>query len=118
MTETNVRYTALETLKHIIWGFMNTKTYAVVLLLLCMNSNISIPIWMWLLDYKFKLTHRMAVAVQKMTVHWNTLFFLQHHMAHLPKVYGHAHKLHHYLHGTLSFDAHIYGSGLPEEFFF
>jgi len=39
-------------------------------------------------------------------------------MAHLPKVYEHAHKLHHYLHGTLSFDAHIYGNGMPEEFFF
>ena len=33
------------------------------------------------------------------------------------KVYEHAHKLHHYLHGTLSFDAHIYGNGMPEEFF-
>ena len=33
-------------------------------------------------------------------------------------MYEHAHKLHHYLHGTLSFDAHIYGNGMPEEFFF
>ncbi|XP_023323322.1 uncharacterized protein LOC111697529 [Eurytemora carolleeae] len=39
-------------------------------------------------------------------------------MAHLPKVYEHAHKLHHYLHGTNAFDAHIYGNGMPEEFFF
>ena len=39
-------------------------------------------------------------------------------IAHLPKVYEHAHKLHHYLHGTISFDAHIYGNGMPEEFFF
>ena len=29
-----------------------------------------------------------------------------------------AHKLHHFLHGTLAFDAHIYGNGMPEEFFF
>ena len=31
--------------------------------------------------------------------------------------YKHAHKLHHFLHGTNAFDAHIYGSGMPEEFF-
>ena len=34
------------------------------------------------------------------------------------QVYEHAHKLHHYLHGTLSFDAHIFGNGMPEEFCF
>ena len=34
------------------------------------------------------------------------------------QVYEHAHKLHHYLHGTNAFDAHIYGNGMPEEFFF
>ena len=34
------------------------------------------------------------------------------------QVYEHAHKLHHFLHGTLAFDAHIYGNGMPEEFFF
>ena len=33
-------------------------------------------------------------------------------------MYEHAHKLHHFLHGTLSFDAHIYGNGMPEEYFF
>ena len=30
------------------------------------------------------------------------------------KVYEHAHKLHHYLHGTLSFDAHIYGESIRQ----
>ena len=30
------------------------------------------------------------------------------------KVYEHAHKLHHYLHGTLSFDAHIYGGSIKQ----
>ena len=53
-----------------------------------------------------------------MGMHWLELFYHQHRMAHLPKVYEHAHKLHHYLHGTISFDAHIYGNGMPEEFFF
>ena len=30
-------------------------------------------------------------------------------------MYDEAHKLHHYLHGSTAFDAHIYGSGMPEE---
>ena len=34
------------------------------------------------------------------------------------QVYEHAHKLHHYLHGTMAFDAHIYGNGMPEEIVF
>ena len=47
--------------------------------------------------------------------HWQVLFFHQHRMAHLPRVYEQAHKLHHYLHDCSPFDAHLYGSGLPEE---
>ena len=31
--------------------------------------------------------------------------------------YDEAHKYHHYLHDTTSFDAHIYGAGAPEEWF-
>ncbi len=50
-------------------------------------------------------------------MHWAALFFHQHRLAHLPIVYPHAHKFHHKLHGSTAFDAHIYGSGLPEEFF-
>ena len=34
----------------------------------------------------------------------------------MPLVYEHAHKAHHYLHDSTAFDAHIYGSGAPEEY--
>eukprot|EP01035_Chromulina_nebulosa_P026510 gene26510-34714_t len=40
-----------------------------------------------------------------------------HRLAHLPGVYLQAHKAHHFLHDATAFDAHIYGSGAPEEFF-
>ncbi len=54
----------------------------------------------------------MRVTTQ---AHWSELFYLQHRLAHLPRVYEHAHKAHHYLHDTTAFDAHLYGSGQAEE---
>jgi sterol desaturase/sphingolipid hydroxylase (fatty acid hydroxylase superfamily) len=50
-------------------------------------------------------------------MHWAVLFYHQHRLAHAPVVYAQAHKFHHKLHGSTAFDAHLYGSGLPEEFF-
>ncbi|OLP97350.1 Vacuolar protein sorting-associated protein 26 [Symbiodinium microadriaticum] len=44
-------------------------------------------------------------------------FYVEHRIGHLPVVYQHAHKMHHYLHDSTAFDAHIYGSGMNEEFF-
>ena len=83
-----------------------------------MNAQVSIPIMLWLLDWKLELTLRISDVLSSKFAHWLELFYTQHRIAHLPKVYEHAHKLHHYLHGTLAFDAHIYGNGMPEEFFF
>merc|ERR1712088_1131629 len=107
-----------ETLTHVVWGFLNTKTYTLVVLLHMMNAGVTIPLWLWALDAYFQVTQRLSFAISSHWAHWLELFYHQHRMAHLPKVYEHAHKLHHYLHGTLSFDAHIYGNGMPEEFFF
>ena len=74
-----------------------------------------------------QVTQRLAYTISNHWAHWLELFYHQHRMAHLPKVhlppsstqtwkyfflfkvYEHAHKLHHYLHGSLSLDAHIYG---------
>ena len=112
------KYGLRETMTHVVWGFLNTKTYTIVILLHMMNSGISIPIWIWCIDGYFKITPLLAEKVSQIGMHWLELFYHQHRMAHLPKVYEHAHKLHHYLHGTISFDAHIYGNGMPEEFFF
>jgi len=112
------QFTIKETLTHVIWGFLNTKTYTLVVLLHMMNSGVSIPIVLWILDWKLEITLKASTILSSWTMHWLELFYTQHRIAHLPKVYEHAHKLHHYLHGTLAFDAHIYGNGMPEEFFF
>merc|ERR1719483_192428 len=111
-------FTLKETLIHVVWGFLNTKTYTLVILLHMMNAGVSIPIWIWLIDWQLGLTLKLSEAISSRGMHWMELFYTQHRMAHLPKVYDHAHKLHHYLHGTLAFDAHIYGNGMPEEYFF
>ena len=112
------KYNFTETMVHVVWGFLNTKTYTIVILLHMMNSGVSIPLWIWCMDGYFKITPFLAEKVSKIGMHWLELFYHQHRMSHLPKVYEHAHKLHHYLHGTISFDAHIYGNGMPEEYFF
>ena len=112
------QFSARETLVHAVWGFLNTKTYTLVLLLHMMNAQVTIPVLLWLLDWKLELTLRVSSWLSSSCAHWLELFYTQHRTAHLPRVYEHAHKLHHYLHGTLAFDAHIYGNGMPEEFFF
>lgn len=111
-------FTVRETLIHVVWGFLNTKTYTLVILFHMMNAGVSIPVLIWLLDWQLGLTRKLSDVISGWGAHWAELFYTQHRMAHLPKVYEHAHKLHHYLHGTLAFDAHIYGNGMPEEYFF
>ena len=109
--------TVKETLAHIVWGFLNTKTCILVILLHMMNAEQSIPIGIWLVDGYFQIGFTLADAVWKRWMHPSTIFYHQHRMVHLPSVYEHAHKLHHYLHGSQSFDAHNYGYGMPEEYF-
>ena len=111
-------FTLRDTLVHAVWGFLNTKTYTLVLLIHMMKAEVTIPVLLWLLDWKLELTLKVSTVVSSRLAHWLELFYTQHRIAHLPKVYEHAHKLHHFLHGTLAFDAHIYGNGMPEEFFF
>jgi len=105
-------------LTHVVWGFINTKTYNIVLLLHLCDVGFRVPVVIWLVDAYLGLSCTIAKMISKYWMHWLQLFYHQHRMAHLPKVYEHAHKLHHYLHGTMSFDAHIYGNGMPEEIFF
>lgn len=59
----------------------------------------------------------LASFLQPRLGSWSVGFYSAHRLAHLPLVYEQAHKQHHYLHGTTAFDAHIYGSGLGEEWF-
>ena len=47
-----------ETLTHAVWGFLNTKTYTLVLLLHMMNAGVTIPLWLWALDAYFQVDRR------------------------------------------------------------
>lgn len=99
----------------IVFGFLNCKTY--FLLLLLPLQGLAIPLLPWIIDAYFQFSVRATKYLARKSLHWAALFYLQHSVAHLPHVYTDAHKFHHYLHDTTAFDAHIYGSGAPEEYF-
>ena len=76
-----------ETLVHVVWGFLNTKTYTLVLLLHMMQAEVTIPVLLWLLDWKLELTLKVSTMVSRRFAHWLELFYTQHRIAHLPKGY-------------------------------
>lgn len=94
-----------------VWyGFLNCKSYYLVLLPLCFGFEI--PIVPWLLDF----TLGISGTITKYTMrYWQVLFYHAHKMGHIPLVYPDAHRFHHHLHDCTAFDAHIFGSGAPEE---
>ena len=108
-------------LKHIVYGTFNTKTYFLVVLGCVYQQKVDIV--------HFLLTGTITLCITRFTglkaTIWSMLglpcfsilFYVEHRIGHCPVVYTHAHKMHHYLHDTTSFDAHIYGSGMNEEFF-
>ena len=111
---------AKKLLKHIAFGTFNTKTYFIVVVG-CL-SGLEINIWVWLLTGMLTTMFMHSSAAQR-TLNlfripcFQALFYCEHRLNHCPVVYLHAHKQHHYMHDTTSFDGHIYGSGMNEEFF-
>ena len=105
-------------LKSVVYGFLNCKTYFLILLLHCRGYGLKIHGMVWLVDMLLGLSRRSAHFVStRFSTCPGLLFYMQHRLAHLPGVYLQAHKAHHFLHDATAFDAHIYGSGAPEEFF-
>lgn len=94
-----------------VWyGFLNCKTYYLVLLPTVYGTKIAVlP---WLVDYFLGLSN---IVTKRTMVYWEVLFYKVHRIGHIPIVYGDAHRFHHHLHDATSFDAHIFGSGAPEE---
>lgn len=104
--------------KSMVYGFLNCKTYFLILLLHCRGYGLKINGAVWLVDMLLGLSRRSAHYVStRFSTCPGLLFYIQHRLAHLPGVYLQAHKAHHFLHDATAFDAHIYGSGAPEEFF-
>ena len=110
---------AARLLKHIAYGSFNTKTYFLVVLGILVGYDVSLPCVV--------LTGLLTRSVYSSPLYYKILdtlgvpcfpilFYCEHRINHCPIIYAHAHKLHHYLHDTTAFDAHIYGSGMNEEF--
>lgn len=106
-----------EFITHMWFGNLNCKTYFLVLFFALNNYSFSVNTVALLVDWYFNLTEKISYMISKQTrLDSSCLFYHMHRIAHLPRVYQHAHKLHHHLQGSNAFDAHhLYGSGLPEE---
>lgn len=105
---------------HVVYGTFNTKTYFVVVFgcLLGLEMDLLVIVLAGILTYagKEKGLHKKCLEL----IGWpcfEICFYVEHRIGHMPVVYQHAHKMHHYLHDTTAFDAHVYGSGMNEEFF-
>jgi hypothetical protein len=86
-------------------------------LLLTCAPACRINVVVWIIDAVAHLSSKFAAKFSEKTLHWAALFYHQHRLAHMPAVYQQAHKFHHLLPDAFAFDAHIYGSGAPEEYF-
>ena len=82
-----------ETLTHVVWGFLNTKTYTLVVLLHMAGAGVRVPLLVWLLDAKLQLTNRVSTLLSDKTMHWLELFYTQHRIAHLPRSVHRAYNL-------------------------
>lgn len=107
-------------MKHIVYGSFNTKTYFVAVLgcLYGLEFDLLVVVLTggltkFMIDFKWVQWLLRAVGWPCFEV----CFYVEHRLGHVPVVYQHAHKMHHYLHDTTPFDAHVYGSGMNEEFF-
>eukprot|EP00300_Choanocystis_sp_HF-7_P016533 c19436_g1_i2.p1 GENE.c19436_g1_i2~~c19436_g1_i2.p1 ORF type:complete len:476 (+),score=103.34 c19436_g1_i2:39-1466(+) len=110
--------TLRQTLTHAFYGFINCKTYTIIVFAYLVNRPLPILPWILELVLLSRPTEIAAAMIQKyVTLHWALLFYHQHRLAHMPRVYEHAHKQHHYLCDATAFDAHLYGSGQAEEYF-
>eukprot|EP00931_Biecheleriopsis_adriatica_P100989 TRINITY_DN76218_c0_g1_i1.p1 TRINITY_DN76218_c0_g1~~TRINITY_DN76218_c0_g1_i1.p1 ORF type:complete len:610 (+),score=105.65 TRINITY_DN76218_c0_g1_i1:76-1830(+) len=105
---------------HVIYGTFNTKTYFLVVLGCLLQYQLDIGLLL--------LASGLTMAARKYGVFdralkllgwpcFSVCFYVEHRIGHLPIVYQNAHKMHHYLHDSTAFDAHVYGSGMNEEFF-
>ena len=75
----------------VVYGFLNCKTYFLVLLL--HSRGLRIHGLVWLLDGMLGLSPKVAGWISKAGMHWAALFYHAHRIAHMPGVYEHAHKV-------------------------
>jgi hypothetical protein len=112
------------TLQSVGYGFINCKTYWLILLILLMRYGVRVDLLALgihaLIPYAWIMRGARAIKpiLPPNTTHWTfpgAMFYHYHRMVHLPGPYVHAHRPHHYLLDSTPFDADMYGSGMPEE---
>jgi len=119
-----VRRSVKRVLQSVGYGFMNSKTYWLVLLLSLQGFQLDLLALAIAALIPFhvimRAVRRLAPLLPPQALHWtfaSTWFYHYHRMVHLPGVYQQAHRHHHYLTDSTPFDADVYGSGMPEEWF-
>eukprot|EP00929_Paragymnodinium_shiwhaense_P124127 TRINITY_DN9907_c0_g1_i1.p1 TRINITY_DN9907_c0_g1~~TRINITY_DN9907_c0_g1_i1.p1 ORF type:complete len:570 (-),score=90.76 TRINITY_DN9907_c0_g1_i1:411-2120(-) len=107
-------------LKHMAYGTFNTKTYFVVVFGCLYLFEFDLGVVLVTSAFTYIMDNYGGKKFLHDLTRWPNFpitFYVEHRIGHMPIVYQHAHKMHHYLHDTTSFDGHIYGSGMNEEFF-
>jgi len=92
--------------KHLVFGFLNGTTTLIVVFAALAGIQIDVAVWVVSGALAFKLPHAVPwVHYLLSQPHAAILYYCEHRLQHLPVVYTHSHKMHHYLHDTLPFDA-------------
>ena len=111
-----------QVLKSIAYGFLNAKTYWLILLLCLRGFRVdllALGIYAFMPRIIGELAHGVFRRIlPPYTLHHtfaNTMFYHYHRMVHLPGPYNEGHRHHHYLPDATAFDAHMHGTGMPED---
>ena len=119
-----VRVSPKRLLQSVTYGFLNAKTYWLILLLCLRGFQIDVLALVVYALLPSGLTNRVAWTfrrfVPKLSLHStfsDVMFYHYHRSVHLPGPYNEGHRHHHYLPDATPFDAHMHGTGMPEEWF-
>lgn len=104
---------------HVVYGTANTKVYYLVafgclhgvqvnIVLVVLTSVLTVVVLNFVMP--------ALLGALGLPCH-DVRFYMDHRIGHIPVVYTHAHKMHHQLHDTTPWDAHLYGNGMNEHYF-
>jgi hypothetical protein len=119
-----IRQTPKRLMQSIGYGFLNSKTYWLVLLIALRGFHIDILALVIAAFIPFRMKAKPAAVLNPVLpggflhrTFTGAMFYHYHRMVHLPGPYNEGHRHHHYLLDSTPFDAHMHGTGMPEEWF-